>query len=1202
MEDQEVFDQYLEHRQQHQNYVIDNMSAVAGCGDGGSCSGDILGAKFDEQLQSEPHDVGDDDELKYVKEVQQSEKHQTSGEYNNTNELAENEQATATYSYETGNGGTITMEGLKDITESLDSYSNGHEKNKSEDQEMGVVNTHSPNLIASVSAEKNHAYSFEQKEVGDDEEASSLLSNGTSSLSENVAQIPADDLDMLTSQSEQQTCLSKFSLQQAAEGHIELALSQLNPEAKEFVPTIASPTSPISPEPNNSHLDEEFYGQPASAVPRRIISDDDFVAQSPRKGGCGNMDAISLPPEQEFDEEADQRPHELTQDNMDPFDMGPVGNVESIDNTNKDCYSINEVNVPINTENTNLIDHGPETCVDLDVDISKLKCDDLPVTDNDVMKQSIYISSSDPIEDVLNSVQPIPTEIDSVNNSFIEDSHACIGDKEQLQIEEKEHVSNSPSTEEMDLHDVTDNTNLAKTMPCDATVEPESFYIESNQTGGQNTLQDGCQVESLETKYDDVLATVSNSVNENNDKKEIFGTLAFEKHLMEDTKEQHGADSKSLEQLMNQVSLNVEDIVTAKDNTYDSEKINSTTEGADMLEQLNNMTLHTDDHFSQVEEVTTLHDGTVIEKDSICEKSFANNICQEKETEQVVENTQVQPVKDIVEHHTGSEDIGQILGNVRQDSENSTLVEAVVNSEIITNSEICKSEEKELEFLGSNSSMNIVTDEIPIMNFEQQLGNSLNEATKSPIEAIAAKLENNMGLVENAFVAEESAFVVESMPTKHENSDIELVENTLDINVESIVVNTMNDKMCTTLLENITNNTVETQKDIANVDEVANNTAGGIIEQNEVSIKNQEILNSKKPDNIKKTAAKNTTSTVKPKVSSISATSKKAAISEPTKRVIGITAKPKPAPSKTLATTGTTEKKLTKPTSASVTSARKPVPQPVNKVAPKSSTSTASRSTAQTKTVPSKPIAPARTVSSASTVARKPTSSASSGVSKPRPTSTNTSVTSKPTLGLPSSVNGAVKTKATSPRALSSTSQIRQTPTSTSSVKSPVKPATTNIQAKSTASTSRPKAPNDTTSVTTSTKPFTARPAPKFTTTTTTTSRRLTVGGTTTSQSTSKLTITSTSQRKSSPIKTTMNKTPTKPPNSNITAKNTKSITKETPTKPSDKKLNGTVPSADLAAGEAQAHPLENSVPKMDEKRVFDQDGNSGIQIDLSIA
>ncbi|XP_037822061.1 205 kDa microtubule-associated protein [Lucilia sericata] len=585
MENQEIMDQFLENRQ---NYMMDNNSmqhmnvnvASAGCdavvGGGvpgevvtAGVAGEILGVKYDEH--HEEHDVGDDDELKYVKEVQQSEKLQQQqlqtlknlglddndddvGTYE-SNELAEKETTNnAAYEFGNGDGGFVFggdhhQPQQQQPHHDLFNLGNGHDTNGHEDfgnivssgfeEKLNMMDSEMDGFKneGDISSTSNVTESVEgfvpqvdvkietkaehQQEMVDEEEPSSLATNttnGTSSLSENVppqtnaaeaAPQQANAFDDFMSNLENKENSDPLTAPRPTELDLEQAHSQLNPDAKEFIPSFGSnPASPTSPFATGMQMQNEpllsdametqmYFGQAPSAVPRHLLGDDDFVAQSPRKGKCDNsMDAVSVPKLSEFEQEAEKRPHEFEPGNVVGFQqrdevMTPDQAIQQLPHDDLVGEQDKENCEPTDSTDfqpSGFIDHGPETCVDLDADLDMQPA--ALSAEDDVMKRSMYVASDDAIEDVLNSVQPIPTEIDSVNNSFIEESatesaaNQLAGDKELLQVEEKEHVSHSPSTEEiqMNLQNTLNSSNKdIPQLPVDmdnANNMQESMYME----------------------------------------------------------------------------------------------------------------------------------------------------------------------------------------------------------------------------------------------------------------------------------------------------------------------------------------------------------------------------------------------------------------------------------------------------------------------------------------------------------------------------------------------------------------------------------------------------------------------------------------------------------------------------------------------------------------------------------------------------
>lgn len=76
--------------------------------------------------------------------------------------------------------------------------------------------------------------------------------------------------------------------------------SQLNPDAKEFVPVSPVRSGHSSPFENGNGI-----------VNSMLTNLDDVVSQSPRKGEYQQMDNIQVPDENDFDQEANSRPHEV---------------------------------------------------------------------------------------------------------------------------------------------------------------------------------------------------------------------------------------------------------------------------------------------------------------------------------------------------------------------------------------------------------------------------------------------------------------------------------------------------------------------------------------------------------------------------------------------------------------------------------------------------------------------------------------------------------------------------------------------------------------------------------------------------------------------------------------------------------------------------------------------------------------------------
>ncbi|XP_011194806.2 205 kDa microtubule-associated protein [Zeugodacus cucurbitae] len=293
--------------------------------------------------------------------------------------------------------------------------------------------------------------------------------------------------------------------------------SQLNPNAIEFVPSFGSiPTSPTTGNSDNQiFVDEEVASNSADEIqlraqpkslPRHLLGDDDFVAQSPRKGSAeSNLDAIALPEENDFEHEAAKRPHELEQED----DLIGVGTVEHTQQKSQlandhlqslNNYAANMLEIErdanedysdrLNQSPLNLIDHGPETSVDLEMDLQPL------AVEKDDETQEIPKENLEIIEDVFNTVQPLPIDL---NTSFVEETSQqefTAEGKELLDVEEKENISHSPSTEEMQMNLQNEFHSSVKDIPQipidmdNAANMQESFYLESTSSEARQQLQE----------------------------------------------------------------------------------------------------------------------------------------------------------------------------------------------------------------------------------------------------------------------------------------------------------------------------------------------------------------------------------------------------------------------------------------------------------------------------------------------------------------------------------------------------------------------------------------------------------------------------------------------------------------------------------------------------------------------------------------
>jgi len=275
----------------------------------------------------------------------------------------------------------------------------------------------------------------------EDEPSSVATTYGTSSLSEqqheqepehNPAEAQLEFFD--NKENADPVGFDRADIETELESH-----SQLNPNAVEFVPHFGSQPSSPAPTSPTSHM---AIVEPLQSLGRQLLTDD-LVAESPRKGtrDC-NMDTIAVPDESEFDNEAAKRPHELEQE-----DDNFPDNVTEMSHDQLQLQLQNGGGIFQQEEQRHRIDHGPETSVDLDADLEPevISEQGLTTAQDDIMKQSIYgeTISNASIEDILNSVQQLPQQTPG---------EEPLKEKELLNVEEKELVSQSPSIEELHQH------------------------------------------------------------------------------------------------------------------------------------------------------------------------------------------------------------------------------------------------------------------------------------------------------------------------------------------------------------------------------------------------------------------------------------------------------------------------------------------------------------------------------------------------------------------------------------------------------------------------------------------------------------------------------------------------------------------------------------------------------------------------------
>ncbi|KAH8267318.1 hypothetical protein KR018_006893, partial [Drosophila ironensis] len=457
-----------------------------------------------------------DEEWKYIHEVQQTEKQEHQEPANGNHGFGElllgNGFNNGLNNGATAPGGTLLYEeeDVEVIKNEGDFSTNSNTTTSTGEQ---IIGGQEADQLADQLQQVEHQQPAQEDE---DEPSSVATTYGTSSLSENN---PAP----LDQEPEQEHDQDKENASME-ENH-----SQLNPNAVAFVPSFGS--QPSSPLPAG--------GEPVFGLAAHLA--DDLVAESPRKGSARyNMDAIAVPDEREFDIEADKRPHELEQESN-VFVGGDL-----------DAQLINGASLLAEVH-----DHGPETSVDLDVSLEQAP------GDGSDMNASI--------EDILNSVQPLPVQADYDKELELEQEQELDqpgGDfvaKELLNVEEKENVSQSPSTEELQFQQQLQPDFQQPMFGSGGEEDPmqASFYLEHTSSEAQNqALQDEQELPTENWQQGFVpetpeFAPYTAERDEPVAKLELQAQQAdivditpsplsstAEKHLVEDTKEQQEPEEK----------------------------------------------------------------------------------------------------------------------------------------------------------------------------------------------------------------------------------------------------------------------------------------------------------------------------------------------------------------------------------------------------------------------------------------------------------------------------------------------------------------------------------------------------------------------------------------------------------------------------------------------------------------------------------
>ncbi|KAH8294162.1 hypothetical protein KR054_009092 [Drosophila jambulina] len=1191
-----------------ENHLLHNLADPAG--------GDLSAAPKSER----DGDGDEDEEWKYINEVQQTEKLQQQEQHpldtgngfgqddlihgnglgNGLAAAAAAAAAGLSLVYEEEDVEVIKHDG--DLSTNSNTTTSTGEVLQHQDDEQGQQEQHQP-----IELEPGQQQQLQQED--EDEPSSVATTYGTSSLSENNQEEPEQELAPQAAAGAQELLLEAFDNKEnaePAESHEE-SHSQLNPNAVAFVPSFGS--QPSSPLPNASANAGE---EPVLGLnPRQLLAPlDDLVAESPRKGSAReNMDAIAVPDEMEFDIEADKRPHELEHES----DIFGAGNLEQ--------QLLNGAGN--NGEPVDTLDHGPETSVDLD-----LSLDQLPADAEDVMKQSIYAEHNASIEDILNSVQPLPEQI--------------VDEKELLHVEEKEHVSQSPSTEELQFQQEFQQVRQHQPPFFGAAGEDPmqaSFYLEHTSLEAQKEQEQELELEEqLQQQQpadtsdpfaeqslllDTSVPAFSPEAHEPVAKLELESQQADivditpsplssteEKHLVEDTKELLEEEPKSME-------IEAE-LVKEQDLELESRQ-------KPALER-------------HIEQDTHLFEPLELEYAAFNAAPGYEAQHEEEDTAPVVDQGGINPFAQPFTPAAAAVEFEEEPAAAHLEPETQAagqgFNELQLQEELVEEEQYTAKPDFESKYFDLGDKV-----QAPVQATEQEQP-TLNDdfvvpqeqQFSAPEEQVLPPLGDYVAQDEQFLAPEEQLLPVAKEFVEQTTAEAAAVAAAAAAAAEEPVLTQTHEAVLPTS-EPVVDDLPESEQalPVAEVAAVATATAAAAAAVTVAAVAAATKSKDSKPSppEAKKPATKAgaTTGASKPKpagtaaasstikkTTASSTTTAKTTTARPRTAPVATTSKPATSAPPTAATrkplsssAGTAAKPSAPRTTLSSTTTTRPGTAPVSKVAATASKTTASKPTATRTTAAPRP-APSTTArkpaangtasgTATGAAARKPATSAPSST---RSTLSSSAAAAKPRLPAASTTAAAAaaKPKVPSPRPATTTSTVRKVASTNGtslSARSPTKPTTNGLGSKASSSTT-----TTTTTTTTITKTFTARPAPKFNHSTATngssTARRPL--GTTTTSSSLTTTTASASLRKSSPLKASPLKTATTKP---LTPKAKESATAAKPSPAGLKArkstpLKGSTPTpikapvAAAAAPPAEPAAATNGVAK--EEDAIKQNGN----------
>lgn len=300
-------------------------------------------------------------------------------------------------------------------------------------------------------------------------------------IERSLAEEPSDIIKSEVEQSEQLEQKKSDSL----DNEVEDMTSQLNPEAKEFIPT----TSPVFDVPS------------AATVIAHCFNGDDVVAQSPRKGAI-SMDDIQVPSENEFEFEIAHRPSEIEEAN--------ISNEPYQEMNLKEAMHASEKEEQASPDEL----YGNSTFETAD------------------MRTSIYVENTlNKMEDVMNTVQALPVDSDDVKDypsNLLEEKNKNLIPEMASKNELNLSFRNDSTTEEVTDHitplsNISTNEMLVNDLVLNGEKEKEKETIGDQLIEDQSiSLKDNFAKDSAEVKFSKVITDAPkldlNKVEENNKK------------------------------------------------------------------------------------------------------------------------------------------------------------------------------------------------------------------------------------------------------------------------------------------------------------------------------------------------------------------------------------------------------------------------------------------------------------------------------------------------------------------------------------------------------------------------------------------------------------------------------------------------------------------------------------------------------------